>query len=113
VKPGSIGALSINFSYYGPAYVGATLDFYVLPTNAKTPPPVGRPPGVTVSFSSNPVAVNPTSSTTCMIFFAVEVDAPPGTYLVNVKPVSGLFPQLPFLLTIWNGTGQWPPPSVG
>jgi hypothetical protein len=65
---------------------------------------------VTVSFSDNAVAVNASISTTRTIFFAVEGDAPPGTYLLNVNPVCvedpGLFAQLPFLLTVWNGTGE-------
>jgi hypothetical protein len=117
VRPGLIGSIPINFSYNGPAYVVASLDFYILPTDSRNPPPVGLPPGGTISFSDNAVAVNATTSTTRTIFFAVEGDARPGTYLVIVSPVhadAGLFAQLPFLLTIWNGTGEWPPPpSVG
>jgi hypothetical protein len=38
VRPGLTGAIPINFSYDGPAYVEANLDFSILPTDAKASP---------------------------------------------------------------------------
>jgi hypothetical protein len=75
----------------------------------------GLPVGVTASFSNDTLVLNGAVSSMRTVFFTIDKNVPAGTYLVNLSVAlsfgyGNFGSQLPFFMTIWNGTGQWPPP---
>jgi hypothetical protein len=113
-RPGSTASIQVNFSsnlqnhFIGNITFSNPLpDIQNLQTN-------GLPVGVTASFSNDTLVLNGAVSSTRTVFFTIDRNAPAGTYLVSLGAAFAGYgvigSQLSFFLTIWNGTGQWPPP---
>jgi hypothetical protein len=114
-RPGSTASIQVNFASNFENYFVANLTFSNPLPNLQNLSPNGLPPGVSASFSNNTIALQGAVSTTRTIFLTIKADAPTGTYLLYLNTVlPSLLVPVPFFFTIWNGTGQWPPPpSVG
>ena len=113
-RPGSTASIQVNFlSNLQNHFIGNLTFSNPLPgiQNLQTN---GLPVGVTASFSNDTLVLNGAVSSTRTAFFTIDKNAPAGTYLVSLNAAFagyGVFgSQLSFFLTIWNGTGQWPPP---
>jgi hypothetical protein len=117
-RPGSTGSIQVSFSENFENYFVANLAFSNPLPRIQDLSPDGLPPGVSASFSDSTLTPSGADNVTRTIFLTVDNNAPQGTYLINLNEVpSDLLAaggQLSFFLTIWNGTGLWPPPpSVG
>ncbi|MGH9919734.1 MAG: hypothetical protein ACRD6W_12830, partial [Nitrososphaerales archaeon] len=114
LKPGSTASIELNISSTIGNYVNATLAFSNPLPGLQSLSANGLPPGVSASFSNSTLALPGYANATRTIFLTVDANAPPGTYLLDMSPVSpdlpGIVDQVPFFLSIWNGVGQLPPP---
>jgi len=112
-RPGSTGSIEVNFSSNVSFSIVEYLNFTALPIQGFGSN--GLPVGVTASYSNDTVVTSGAiPNATRSIFFTISDSAPAGTYLVTMSPVAPYYPDLvepvSFLLTIWNGIGQWPGP---
>jgi hypothetical protein len=117
-RPGSTGSIQVSFSANFENYFVANLTFSNPLPGIQDLSPDGLPPGVSASFSNSTLTPSAGGNATRTIFLAIDSDAPQGTYLMNLNEapsdILAAGGQLSFFLTVWNGTGPWPPPpSVG
>ena len=116
IKPGSQGALDLNFSSNIPKNLTATLkvqnpfpEFQQLGTNA-------LPSGMSVAFGNQPFVIPANRTAQTEIVFSTLSDATQGTYLleINVALAAGSqnygSSQVLILVSVWNGSGQWQAP---
>lgn len=118
VKPGSAGTVELNYTpLYSPAPTNVTLSLANPLPGYQNFSVAGSPPGVSLEFSNPTLALGGKGSTLAMLQISVASNAPSGTYLVEVEATpthSGFSGGRPiwFLLSIWSGVGEWPPPPV-
>jgi len=117
-RPGSTGSIQVTFSENFENYFVANLSFSNPLPGLQDLSPDGLPPGVSARFSNSTLTSAGASNATRTIFLTIDNNAPQGTYLINLNVVTSDIQagggQLTFFLTVWSGTGQWPPPpSVG
>lgn len=112
IKPGSAGSIDLNFSSNLPNSIDVNFSFVNPLGNFQTLSSGDLPSGVSIHFASPTVVVpsNGTASTTMEI--SAAANARSGTYLLQVVASSGsqFSTSTTFFITIWNGSGQWPPP---
>jgi hypothetical protein len=117
-KPGSTGTIGLNFSSTIDSQTKANLSFVNPFQGVQTFLSSGLPLGVTIQASDNSIIIPSNGQTTVNLAISVDQSAPAGTYLIGLK-TSMLAPgwgqpgegeDVIFILSIWNGTGQWPAP---
>jgi hypothetical protein len=113
-RPGSTGSIQVSFSENFENYFVASLSFSNPLPGIQDLSPDGLPLGVSARFSSSTLTHSGTGNATRTIFLTIDNNAPQGTYLINLNVVTSDIQagggQLSFFLTVWSGTGQWPPP---
>jgi hypothetical protein len=105
--PGSSGSVQVDYQAVGPPCHesgGCSSSSYDVSPSVSL-----LPPGVSVSFSKQEVAVTGNETAQDTMSITVAANATQGTYFVKLGPSmygSDTWPY--FVLTIWNGQGQWP-----
>ncbi len=117
-KPGSTGSIELNFSSTLAQNLSATLSL-VNPLPKLESLPNGLPAGISIQFTPKAFAVPALVSVDTQLTISVSQNAPAGTYLLDINATlynsdgtqwggSGVV----FLLSVWDGSGQWPPPPT-
>jgi len=114
MAPGSSGSIGLNVT-------GLEMNCstsYCLSSPFQVAPSTGSlPPGVSISFSDPLTLVKMGATVNDTMLISVSSTATEGTYLVLLdnklynSPDAGRAGY--FILSIWNGQGQWPPLTVG
>ncbi len=119
-KPGSRGTIELNFSSTIDSAAKANLSFVNPFSSFQSLPSNGLPIGVTIVPSSSSIVIPSKGQAPVELTIKVDQSAPAGTYLIGLKitmlasnwgqPSEGV--SVIFVLSIWNGAGQWPAPPV-
>lgn len=119
VEPGSTASVELNFSSTLTQSVNATLSFTNPMPGIESLSSNSVPQGVSLQFDPQALVVPGNGSTNTRLLISVDKNAPSGTYLVEVSATlyDPLWTQpgtsgVLFFLSVWNGTGQWPPPPT-
>ncbi len=118
MKPGSSAMVGLNFTS-----TFAVENVTVSPQSFSNPLPGfqnlssdGLPAGVSAQFLTASVVVPANGNGIATISISANESAPSGTYLLKLNAawsnIAGGQSSVAFLLTIWDGTGQWPPPPT-
>jgi hypothetical protein len=119
VSPGSAASIGLNFSSTMTESLNATLTLANPLPGIESLSSDGAPQGVSIQFEPPALVVPGNESTITPLTVTVDKNAPSGTYLIEVS--ANLYgpqgaPQgtseVLFFLSVWNGTGQWPPPPT-
>jgi hypothetical protein len=98
---------SVSFSFSNP-----------FPDSVQNISSSGAPPGVSLQFSNPNLVLQTDRPAETTLLIAVDENAPPGTYFIELQPLQSPASQIvggnviDFFLTVWNGVGQWPPPPL-
>ncbi len=119
VSPGSSASIGLNFSSTMTADLNATLSFANPLPGVQSLSQGGVPQGVSLQFERQALVVPGGSWTGTRLLVSVDKSAPAGTYLLEVSETihnpqgtSMVAASVLFFLTVWNGTGEWPPPPI-
>jgi len=121
-KPGAKASIQLNYSTFDIANPPNVTLSLANPLPAfQNFSSDGSPPGVSLQFSTPTLALLPgNGSAYATLLLSVDKNAPSGTYLIetDAKYFSQQYGvltgdiQLMFFLSVWDGSGQWPPPPV-
>jgi hypothetical protein len=119
IRPGVHGSIGLNITSDHPQDVNVNLTMVNPLPDAQNLDTNSNPPGVSIRFAEQQVLVPGTGSSQVTLLFSAQNSAPQGTYLLKAN-FSYIYPSwnqpargnLLFLLTVWNGEGQWPPPPI-
>jgi hypothetical protein len=116
IKPGSSSKIDLNFTSTFPdrSMNMSLLSFSNPLRGLQDLSADGLPAGVSAQFLTPSVVVPPNGTGVAAISISADENAPSGTYLMKLNaawssPAGGQSGVI-FLLTVWNGAGQWPPP---
>ena len=116
IKPGSSANVDLNFtSSFPDRSMNMSLQSFSNPlAGLQDLSADGLPAGVSAQFLTPSVVVPPNGTGIAAISISAAENAPSGTYLMKLNaawssPAGGQSGVI-FLLTVWNGAGQWPPP---
>lgn len=115
-RPGSSSNVYVNFtSSFPDRTMNISLQSFSNPLHAfQSLSSDGLPSAVSARFLTPNVAVPANGTSDATITISVSENAPPGTYLLELNAAwsnpAGGQSSVTFLLTVWNGTGIWPPP---
>jgi hypothetical protein len=116
IKPGSSSKTDLNFtSSFPDRSMNMSLQSFSNPLpGLQDLSAEGLPAGVSAQFLTPSVVVPPNGTGAAAISITADENAPPGTYLMELNAAwsspAGAQSGVIFLLTVWNGAGQWPPP---
>jgi hypothetical protein len=121
-KPGAKASIQLNYTTFDVANPpNVTLSFANPLLGFQNFSSDGSPPGLSLQFSSPTLALLPgNGSAYATLLLSVDKNAPSGTYLIetDAKYFSQEYGvltgdiQLMFFLSVWDGSGKWPPPPV-
>jgi hypothetical protein len=108
MAPGSSGSITLNFSGDPNAYRGGGIftDTYY--------PSVGWiPSGISMNFSETAIPMPANQTATDTLSISIAPNATQGTYIIFIgfpNPLAGVEFQASgyLILSVWDGTGQWP-----
>lgn len=116
-RPGSIGTIELNFSSTIGSATKANFSFANPFPSFQSLPSNGLPAGVTIVSSSSSIVIPSNGQALVELTIKADQSAPAGTYLIGLKitmlasdwgqPSESVSV---FVLSVWNGAGQWPPP---
>jgi hypothetical protein len=116
IKPGSSSKIDLNFtSSFPDRSMNLSLQSFSNPLpSLQDLSADGLPAGVSAKFLTPSVVLPPNWTAVAAISISADKNAPSGTYLMKLNaawssPAEGQSGVI-FLLTVWNGAGQWPPP---
>lgn len=117
VRPSSTASIDLNFSSTLTKDVNATMSFSNPLPGFQTLSSNGLPDGVSIQFSRGTFIVPGNGSRATTLLISVDGSAPSGTYLIRVNatlfnPQWAGEDEVMFFLSVWDGTGQWPPPPI-
>lgn len=116
IKPGSSSEINLNFtSSFLDRSMNMSLQSFSNPLpGLQDLSADGLPGGVSAQFLTPSVVVPANGTGVATISISADKNAPSGTYLMKLNAAwsspAGAQSAVIFLLTIWDGTGQWPPP---
>jgi hypothetical protein len=118
-KPGSIASIELNFTSTMTKSVNATLHSLNPLPGFEPLSSSGTPRGVSLQLEPQALVVPGNGSADARLLISIDKDAPSGTYLIEVNGIlyySGWAQpgtsSVLFLLSVWSGAGQWPPPPT-
>ena len=116
IKPGSSSKIDLNFtSSFPDRSMNMSLESFSNPLpGVQVLSADGLPAGVSAQFLTPSVVVPANGTAVGAISISADKNAPSGTYLMKLSAAwsspAGGQSSVVFLLTVWNGAGQWPPP---
>jgi hypothetical protein len=118
-QPGSTASIDLNLSSTLTENINAALSFTNPLPGIESLSSGGVPPGASIQFEPQVLVIPANGSASAKLLLSVDQTAPSGTYLMEVSAKlsgpqggSGGTSNVLFFLSIWNGTGQWPPPPT-
>jgi hypothetical protein len=115
VRPGTTASIELNSTNYVSNTGTLTLAFANPLPGIQNFSSSGLPPGVSARLSGQTLAFQGAESLLTDVSLSVAPTAPSGTYLLEIVGTANdfsnsVFLEMPFFLSVWNGTAPWPAP---
>jgi len=107
LKPGSSGTIELNFSSTMKSAENISLLFTNPFPSLERLSTDSLPKGVSANFSDHSLLVPADSDSATTIDFSATREAQIGTFVLEIESSTGFYY---FIISVWNGVGQWPPP---